>query len=110
MCIERQTHLISRTETECRLESLFKSQQQELLAPADPRDLLQLQSDLMKMKRRCKHILDVTDRYCVLTDNDLRISGNGSGSPSNNKENERHNLSSEDSVDGSVSSSDEVRT
>ena len=28
--------------------------------------LLQLLADMNKMKRRCKHILDVTDRYCAL--------------------------------------------
>lgn len=36
-------------------------------------DLLQLLADMGKMKRRCKHILDVTDRYCVLTPEDLRM-------------------------------------
>ena len=28
---------------------------------------LQILADMSKMKTRCKHILDVTDRYCVLT-------------------------------------------
>jgi len=29
---------------------------------------LQILADMSKMKTRCKHILDVTDRYCVLTE------------------------------------------
>ena len=28
----------------------------------------QILADMSKMKTRCKHILDVTDRYCVLTE------------------------------------------
>jgi len=39
--------------------------EQELMAAKDTQ-LLQLLADMNKMKRRCKHILDVTDRYCVL--------------------------------------------
>ena len=39
--------------------------EQELMAAKDLQ-LLQLLADMNKMKRRCKHILDVTDRYCVL--------------------------------------------
>ena len=34
----------------------------------------QLELDMSKMKRRCKHILDVTDRYCVLnSETDLHL-------------------------------------
>ena len=29
---------------------------------------MQILADMSKMKTRCKHILDVTDRYCVLTE------------------------------------------
>ncbi len=35
--------------------------------------MVQLLADVGKMKTRCKHILDVTDRYCVLSDQDLNI-------------------------------------
>jgi hypothetical protein len=44
-------------------EQLVHADQQ--LVQAD-QQLLQLLADMNKMKRRCKHILDVTDRYCAL--------------------------------------------
>merc|ERR1719447_2190792 len=34
---------------------------------------LQILADMSKMKTRCKHILDVTDRYCVLTESSKDI-------------------------------------
>jgi hypothetical protein len=40
-----------------------QSTEQQLRAD---QQLLQLLADMNRMKRRCKHILDVTDRYCAL--------------------------------------------
>ena len=37
---------------------------------------MQILADMSKMKTRCKHILDVTDRYCVLTETCPTISPN----------------------------------
>lgn len=45
-----------------------------LQGPAD-NQLLQILADINKMKRRCKHILDVTDKYCVLGSNPASSSG-----------------------------------
>ncbi len=36
-------------------------------------ELVQMLADMDKMKRRCKHILDVTDRYCVLFPDELHL-------------------------------------
>lgn len=36
-------------------------------------EFLQILADMSKMKTRCKHILDVTDRYCVLTEEDAKL-------------------------------------
>ncbi len=56
--------------------------EKEVLEPrsADA-EMIQLLADVGKMKRRCKHILDVTDRYCVLTAEDLKIRGASSSPP-----------------------------
>jgi len=35
--------------------------------------LLKLMADIEKMKRRCKHILDVTDKFCILTPESLSV-------------------------------------
>jgi hypothetical protein len=38
------------------------------------KELLALLADMKKMKRRCKHVLDVTDKYCVLNNEmDLKL-------------------------------------
>ena len=48
------------------LDKQQKHEQQQVDTAASDLQLLQLLADMNKMKRRCKHILDVTDRYCVL--------------------------------------------
>ena len=48
------------------LDKQQKLEQQQVETAASDLQLLQLLADMNKMKRRCKHILDVTDRYCVL--------------------------------------------
>ncbi len=45
---------------------------------AAAQEMIQLLADTGKMRRRCKHILDVTDRYCVLTAEDLKIKSSSS--------------------------------
>ena len=116
--------LLFRSETEARLAEVAKgmdaaagSGQEEA---ATRQAVQQLHSDLAKMKRRCKHVLDVTDRYCVLTRSDLKLEeqeGNEvaadgqSRPPSQNRSlgGQSAHSSSEDSVDGgSVSSCDEA--
>ena len=111
--------LLFRSETEARLAEVAKGMdaagQEE--AAATRQAVQQLHSDLAKMKRRCKHVLDVTDRYCVLTRTDLKLEQEGdtaevadghSRPPSQNRSlgGQSGHSSSEDSVDGgSVDSS-----
>ncbi len=81
-----------------RLEGFHKEVQDRMasLSLADGSSspmMMQLLADLAKMKRRCKHILDVTDRFCVLTDQDLKIDTSDVRSRS------VEDLSSTDSVD-----------
>lgn len=111
--------LLFRSETEARLAEVAKGMD---AAAGNGDDVTrqavqQLHSDLAKMKRRCKHVLDVTDRYCVLTRTDLKLEeqeGNEAAAdgqsrpPSQNRSlgGQSAHSSSEDSVDGgSVDSS-----
>ena len=115
--------LLFRSETEARLAEVAKgldatTGQEE--AAATRQAVQQLHSDLAKMKRRCKHVLDVTDRYCVLTRTDLKLEeqeGNEAAAPAADGQSrppsqnrslggQSGHSSSEDSVDGgSVDSS-----
>jgi hypothetical protein len=73
--------------------------------------IFQLQSDLSKMKRRCKHMLDVTDRYCVLDDSDLKLDElqlDPLSRPLSQNNSIPSTSGSDDSVDGSISSADEA--
>lgn len=62
---------------------------------------LQLLADMSKMKTRCKHILDVTDRYCVLSED---AGANFEAKLENEAENFKANMS-EDSLDSNDSNS-----
>jgi len=42
--------------------------QEDLKQNGADEQFLSILADMSKMKTRCKHILDVTDRYCVLTE------------------------------------------
>ena len=103
-----------RSETEARLGELCSGAAgagETAVVGGDARQAVhQLHSDLAKLKRRCKHILDVTDRYCVLTDTDLRLEQERP--PSQNRSlggQSSNSSSSEDSVDGGgVDFSDEA--
>ena len=113
--------LLFKSETEGRLGEAGKAVEGSSGSVGkDARQMVhQLHSDLAKMKRRCKHILDVTDRYCVLTRTDLKLEQDD-GSPDEDGQNrppsqnrslggQSSHSSSEDSVDGgSVSSCDEA--
>ena len=117
--------LLFRSETEDRLGEVGRAVDGgDGSVGEDARQMVhQLHSDLAKMKRRCKHILDVTDRYCVLTRTDLKLEhddGQGREGPDEDGQNrppsqnrslggQSSHSSSEDSVDGgSVSSCDEA--
>ena len=59
----------AKTEEELAAEQQLQNELQQLQndeTAAKDQQLLQLLADMNKMKRRCKHILDVTDRYCAL--------------------------------------------
>ena len=58
-------------EIHARVTSILSTNDQKL---ADEK-FLQLLADMSKMKTRCKHILDVTDRYCVLENEDQLDAG-----------------------------------
>jgi len=53
-------------------------QQENLKQNGADEQFLSILADMSKMKTRCKHILDVTDRYCVLTETCPTISRNSS--------------------------------
>ncbi len=57
-----------------RLSTIGEEERRE--AGSAEREMERLLADAAKMRTRCKHVLDVTDRYCVLTDEDLRIDAN----------------------------------
>ena len=59
---------------------------------------LKLLADMSKMKTRCKHILDVTDRYCVLQES-------SSSNCASDQEDQQHQQAHEDSLDSSASES-----
>lgn len=74
--ISSELHQMTSTAEEAEQE---QDQQKPEVAPSTAEDgerrladalrdqqLLQMLADMNKMKRRCKHILDVTDRYCTL--------------------------------------------
>ena len=66
----------AKTEEELQAEQQLQSELQQLQSDqtaAKDQQLLQLLADMNKMKRRCKHILDVTDRYCALRPGKFRI-------------------------------------
>jgi len=120
--------LLFKSETEGRLGEAGKAvDDSNGSVGEDARQMVhQLHSDLAKMKRRCKHILDVTDRYCVLTRTDLKLERDDDGQeregghdeedgqnrpPSQNRSlggQSNHSSSSEDSVDGASMSSCEI--
>ena len=122
--------LLFKSETEDRLAEAGKAVDAEgdgsVVGEEAKRMVRQLHSDLAKMKRRCKHILDVTDRYCVLTRTDLKLERDDDGQererghdeedgqnrpPSQNRSlggQSNHSSSSEDSVDGASMSSCEI--
>lgn len=54
-----------------KLEDDESEQQLDPKDAAKDQQLMQLLADMNKMKRRCKHILDVTDQYCVIRPIDL---------------------------------------
>ena len=54
------------TEILTRVSLIFASS--AITQNAADQQFLQILADMSKMKTRCKHILDVTDRYCVLTE------------------------------------------
>ena len=60
---------------------------------------LKLLADMSKMKTRCKHILDVTDRYCVLQESSSSHSNCASD------QEDQHQQAHEDSLDSSASES-----
>jgi len=114
--------LLFRSETEARLAEVAKGMDDSAGNCNDVtrQAVQQLHSDLAKMKRRCKHVLDVTDRYCVLTRTDLKLEeqeGNEAAAPAADGQSrppsqnrslggQSGHSSSEDSVDGgSVDSS-----
>ena len=53
-----------------------------------------LSGDLDKMKRRCKHMLDVTDRYCVLHREELKLKEDSIASMPRNTKEHRNSLGS----------------
>merc|ERR1712038_1518366 len=63
------------------------------------KQFVQILADMSKMKTRCKHILDVTDRYCVLSE-EIEIQ-NTSAAGNNLAASPTH--SNEDSLDSSHS-------
>ena len=70
-----QVFMIGRHDT--RLER-FQAEIKMRAKAAEDRNLLptetaQISADMSKMKTRCKHILDVTDRFCVLSVDELRL-------------------------------------
>ncbi len=82
------------TEISARVALIFANQSTQSTADEQ---FLQLLADMSKMKTRCKHILDVTDRYCVLDE--------GQDSE-DNEDSTNHRLhSGEDSIDSSESTS-----
>ena len=56
------------SEIQHRVTCIFN--QNNITQPQADEQFLKLLADMSKMKTRCKHILDVTDRYCVLQEAD----------------------------------------
>ena len=81
-----------REETSARLEEICDSGRDEDEALSVQDSMVRLLADVGKLKRRCKHILDVTDRFCVVSDLEIAISS-------------RRAFDRVDSLDSSTSSS-----
>jgi len=97
--LQKHLHRLHEFQSEiyARVSSIFnmlKSQQNE----AD-KQFVQILADMSKMKTRCKHILDVTDRYCVLSE-EIEIQNTSGG---NNLAAASPTHSNEDSLDSSHS-------
>jgi hypothetical protein len=110
-----------KTSSAAKKSSILTSQQQPVLTQSQADDqFLRLLADMSKMKTRCKHILDVTDRYCVLdqdtdqdqTDHQARRSTSPSGKLSSDEDLADHSCDSSHSVEsiqsGSTSSSPRI--
>lgn len=83
-------------EIHARVTSILSTNDQKL---ADEK-FLQLLADMSKMKTRCKHILDVTDRYCVLENEDQLDAGVESESSSSDSSS--HHSGGSPKVQGNV--------
>lgn len=66
--LQKHLHRLNEFQTEisARVSLIFANS--SITQSAADSEFLQLLADMSKMKTRCKHILDVTDRYCVLTE------------------------------------------
>ena len=66
--LQKHVHRLNEFQTEIltRVSLIFASS--AITQNAADQQFLQILADMSKMKTRCKHILDVTDRYCVLTE------------------------------------------
>lgn len=66
--LQKHVHRLNEFQTEIlRRVSLIFANSATTQTTGD-QQFMQILADMSKMKTRCKHILDVTDRYCVLTE------------------------------------------
>jgi len=66
--LQKHVHRLNEFQTEIlRRVSLIFANSDTTQTDGD-QQFMQILADMSKMKTRCKHILDVTDRYCVLTE------------------------------------------
>jgi len=67
--LQKHVHRLKEFQNEIRTRvSLILAANSGLTQTTADQQFLQILADMSKMKTRCKHILDVTDRYCVLTE------------------------------------------
>lgn len=101
--LQKHLHRLNEFQTEisARVSLIFASS--SITQSAADSEFLQLLADMSKMKTRCKHILDVTDRYCVLSEdqdaNSIELRSNEDSLDSNESS---HSTNSTPRINGNV--------